>query len=46
MKKSKWDDEPDYWVDDEGPAWWEIAVAAVVMVLVIAILVYSSWAAS
>jgi hypothetical protein len=40
---SKWrDDEPEEF-DDEGPAWWEIGLTAVVMVLVVSILVYSSW---
>lgn len=42
MKKSKWEDDAEYYTDD-APAWWEIGLAAIVMVVVIAILVISSW---
>ena len=43
MKKSKWEEESDYWLDEEAPAWWEIAIPVIVMVIVIVILVVSSW---
>jgi hypothetical protein len=45
MKKSKWEEDAEFYTE-EAPAWWEIGLTAVVMVLVVAILVYSSWAAS
>ena len=33
----------EYWTDEESPAWWEIALAVVVMVIVIAVLIVSAW---
>jgi hypothetical protein len=37
------DEDCNALLDDPGPAWWEIAIAMVIMVIVIAILVVSSW---
>ena len=43
MKQSKWQEESDYWLHEEAPAWWEIAIAMIVMVIVIAVLIVSAW---
>ena len=35
-------EDAEYWTEDT-PAWWEIALAVVVMVIVIAVLIVSAW---
>ena len=46
MKKSKWQIEAEYWLAEEEPAWWEIAIPAVVMVILIGVIIVSSWVAA
>lgn len=39
----KQDDDYNPLLDDPGPAWWEIGIALIIMVIVIAVLIISSW---